>query len=48
MGPTAELWGQVTSDTALRAWPEPVDVRKGLAAVVFDEAGEVEVSFISR
>lgn len=47
-GSHAFFWGQVTTDTAMRPWPEPVDVRMGLAAVAFDEAGEVEVSGVTQ
>lgn len=43
-GTLAYFFGQVTSEVAPRAWPEPVDVSLGLAAVSFDEAAEVEVS----
>ena len=47
-GTRAYFWGQVTTDTAWRDWPEPVDVRMGLAAVAFDEAGEVEISGVTQ
>jgi len=44
----AYFWGQVSTDFALRSWPEPIDVTFGVAAVSFDEAGEVEVSSITQ
>lgn len=47
-GSLAYFWGQVTVDVAPRSWPEPVDVRMGLAAVSFDEAAEVEVSGVTQ
>lgn len=47
-GSHAYFWGQVTTDTSVRQWLEPVDVRMGLAAVSFDEAGEVEVSGVTQ
>jgi hypothetical protein len=47
-GSHAYFWGQVTSDTAIRLWPETVDVRMGLAAVAFDESAEVEISGVTQ
>lgn len=47
-GTFAYFWGQVSTDTAVRSWPEPVDISLGVAAVGFDEAGEVEVSGVTQ
>ena len=47
-GTLAYFFGHVTTDVAPRAWPEPVDVRFGVAAVSFDEAAEVEVSGVTQ
>lgn len=47
-GTLAFFFGQVSSDVTPRSWPETVDVRMGVAAVSYEDSGEIEVSGVTQ
>ena len=47
-GSLVYFFGSISTDVIPRPWPEPVDVRFGVAAVSYEEAGEIEVGGVTQ